>query len=161
MTGPRKRPTKLKILLGNPGHQKINQNEPEPRLGAPGPPIWLDADARDCWWKIVPELDRLGLLTLIDGGALEGACVAYSRAVAAGRILDAEGLTMEIGPTHYKQQRPEVSIEQKSWSQFRMFCQEFGLTPAARTRLSVSPKQDRKHGADLLDGEWGAQGMAG
>ncbi len=39
--------------------------------------------------------------------------------------------------TRYEQQRPEFSMEQKAWSQFRMFCNLFGFSPAARARLMI------------------------
>lgn len=142
MPSPRPKPTKLKILEGNRGKRALNRHEPEPALGIPNPPDWFDADSRSIWDRIVPELDRLGLLTVVDGAALEGACSAYATAVQCRRILQRDGLVCQVGNQGYRQQRPEVSIEQKAWAQFRAFCIEFGLTPASRTRLSVSGKQE-------------------
>ena len=31
MPGPKPKPTRLKVLQGNPGHQKLPKNEPKPR----------------------------------------------------------------------------------------------------------------------------------
>ena len=112
--GPARKPTQLKIIQGNPGHQKLNKAEPHPAPVAPSRPEWLSPEAKREWSRIVPELERLGLLTIVDRGALTGYCQAWGRAVEAEAILKAEGLTFTT-PNGYVQQRPEVSIAQKSW----------------------------------------------
>lgn len=148
MPGRRPKPTRLKILEGNRakvGRAKLERaEEPRPTLGIPQPPTWLDTEARAMWDRLTPGLDRLGLLTVIDGAALEGACSAYSVAVECRKVLQRDGLVMEVGDQGYRQQRPEVAIELKSWAQFRAFCVEFGLTPAARSRLAVSGERKRE-----------------
>ena len=60
----RKLPTHLKLLRGNPGKRPI-MPDPEPPIPEklPEPPEFLRTDARDEWWRIVPELKALGLLT--------------------------------------------------------------------------------------------------
>ncbi len=147
MPGPPRKPRKIIAIEGNRGHRKktyLQAPEPEPTRGIPTPPEWFDPIALEIWNRLTPELDRLGLITVVDGPALEGACVAYSRAVACGKVLERDGLVAEVGDQGYRQQRPEVSIEQKSWAQYRAFCTEFGLTAAARSRLSVAPEKGRK-----------------
>lgn len=112
-------------------------------------PANLTAGARRMWKQLVPELDRLGLLTQVDAGALEGACTAYGRAVAADKIIAKEGLTVAIFETveesegktrpvlvEYRK-RLEIAISFEAWKQFKAFCTEFGLTPASRSRISL------------------------
>jgi P27 family predicted phage terminase small subunit len=139
--GPARKPTQLKIIQGNPGHQKLNKAEPKPAPVAPSRADWLPAEAKREWSRIVPELERLGLLTVVDRGALHGYCQAWARAVAAEKVLTAHGLTFTT-PNGYVQQRPEVAIAQKSWQAVRAFAAEFGLTPSARSRLSVQKPED-------------------
>jgi P27 family predicted phage terminase small subunit len=98
-------------------------------------------EAKREWSRIVPELERLGLLTLVDRGALAAYCQAYGRAVQAEKTLLKEGLNFTT-PNGYIQQRPEVAIAQKSWQAVRAFAAEFGLTPSARSRLSVQKPED-------------------
>ena len=49
-----------------------------------------------------------------------------------------EGLTAEC-PKRGMRAKPEVAIFQKASSQFRYYCQEFGLTPASVQRVSAEP----------------------
>lgn len=134
--GPVPKPTKLKLIEGNPGKRPLNQNEPKPEPIAPDPPKWLTGEAKKEWLRVAPELEKLGLLTRVDMAALAGYCQAYATWVKAEKILKKEGLTFTT-PNGYIQQRPEVSIAQKSLQIVRGFCAEFGLTPSARSRMSL------------------------
>jgi len=139
--GPARKPTQLKIIQGNPGHQKLTHAEPKPTPVAPTCPSGLKGEAKREWRRIVPELERLGLLTLVDRAALASYCQAWGRAVSAEKVLAEKGLVKET-PNGYLQQRPEVSIAFKSWQAVRAFAAEFGLTPSARSRLSVQKPED-------------------
>lgn len=135
------KPTALKLLEGNPGRRPLNTAEPKPRPMVPTCPQWLDLEAKREWKRISRELDRVGLLTLVDRAALAGYCQAWSRWREAEQVLSSHGLTFET-PNGYIQQRPEVSIAQKSLQLVAKFCTEFGLTPSARTRLSAPGVDD-------------------
>lgn len=70
MPGPPRKPTALKILQGNPGHQKLPRNEPKPTADFPTRPGWLEPEAKREWMRVCGELHRLGLLTVVDRAAL-------------------------------------------------------------------------------------------
>jgi len=97
----------------------------------------------------VPELQRLGLLTLVDRAALANYCQWWARYVQAERILREKGLTF-LTPKGYEQQRPEVAISHKAAAMCRAFMSEFGLTPSARSRLSVEQPQEADPFAEFL-----------
>jgi P27 family predicted phage terminase small subunit len=134
--GPAPKPTHLKLLEGNPGKRPLNQNEPKPKPIAPKPPSWLDKEAKKEWKRVAPELERLGLLTVVDGAALAAYCQAYSRWVEAEKFLSKHGTVFKT-PNGYIQQLPQVSIAQKYLQIVKSFCQEFGLTPSARSRMTL------------------------
>lgn len=140
MSGPAPKPTELKILQGNPGRRPLNTAEPKPRPERPRCPIWLSKEAKREWRRIVPELEAMRLLTVVDRAALAGYCQAYARWRQAEEILEAEGLIFET-PNGYLQQRPEVSIAQKSLQLMKSFAAEFGFTPSSRTRISVTERE--------------------
>src|SRR5512146_3144589 len=79
LRGPTPKPTALKILEGNPGHRPLNPDEPMPTAGEPPCPPWLADEAKAEWDRIVPELSRLNVLTVIDGAALAAYCQAFAR----------------------------------------------------------------------------------
>lgn len=112
-------PTALKKLAGNPGKRPINTAEPQPagRIGAC--PDWFPADARLEWDRIVPELDRLGVLTSVDAATVEAHCLTYCEIVTT--VKNGEGLRAAL------------------LGQMRAYAAELGLTPASRAKL-VLPK---------------------
>jgi hypothetical protein len=69
MPGPPPTPTHLKLLRGNPGHQKLRP-EPEQAPGVPEPPPFITGYAADEWWTVAVELHRLRILTKVDVPAL-------------------------------------------------------------------------------------------
>lgn len=134
--GPAPKPTALKVLDGNPGRRPLNLNEPKPRPIAPDCPSWLDAGAKREWRRIAPALERLGLLTEIDGAALAAYCQSYSRWRQSQEVLRKKGLTFETA-SGYLMPRPEVGIGNRALIELRAFCTQFGMTPAARARMQL------------------------
>lgn len=139
--GTKPKPTKLKMLEGNPGKRQINMNEPNPKPLVSNCPDWLSDVAKKEWKRVVPELERLGLLTCVDGVALEGYCQSYARWVEAEQFMMKHGTTFKT-PNGYIQQVPQVAIAQKYLNMVKAFCAEFGLTPSSRSRLTIENKKD-------------------
>jgi P27 family predicted phage terminase small subunit len=135
------KPTKLKILEGNPGRRPLNTNEPQPTPDIPTRPEWLNAEAKREWGRVVPELHRLGLLTVVDRGALARYCQAWGRMVQAEKAIDEKGSTFETA-NGYPQIRPEVTIAQKYSALCARICVEFGFTPSARGRLTIPGQKE-------------------
>jgi P27 family predicted phage terminase small subunit len=134
--GRKPKPTALKILEGNPGHRPIVET-PKPRPIAPECPSWLTDEAKAEWQRVAPALERLGLLTEVDGTALAAYCEAYSRWRAAEEIIAREGLTYENVRLGRIAQHPAVPIARQMMDQIRAYCSEFGLTPSARGRMTL------------------------
>lgn len=135
------KPTKLKVLAGNPGKRPLNMNEPKPKPVAPKCPAWLDKEAKREWKRVAPELEKLGLLTVVDGSALAAYCQAYARWRQAEEMIRREGLTITT-ETGYVMPHPAVKIAEKSMQLIRGFCNEFGLTPSSRAKMTVPEVDD-------------------
>lgn len=137
------KPTKLKILEGNPGKRPLNLNEPIPIQVDLKCPNWLLAEAKKEWKRLAPELERIGLLTIVDTVAFAGYCQSYAKWKLAEEFIKKNGTTYRIPRRNkegkitsvYIAQFPEVAIARNSLRQIRMFAQEFGLTPSSRGRL--------------------------
>ena len=82
-------------------------------------------------------LEAIGVLTQVDATAFAGYCQAYARWKEAEEFLSKHGTIFKT-PSGYIQQVPQVSIAQTYLKIMKDFCSEFGLTPAARSRISVS-----------------------
>ena len=81
-------------------------------------------------------LEAIGVLTQVDKAAFGGYCQAYARWKEAEEFLSKHGTIFKT-PSGYIQQVPQVSIAQTYLKVMKDFCSEFGLTPAARTRIRV------------------------
>lgn len=149
-SGRRPLPTAVKRLRGNPGKRKLNAAEPMPALGTPEMPSGLPVRAIAEWKRIVPELAALGVLTTIDGKALAGYCVAFARWMEAEREVTRLGLIVEepllnkdgveIGRRYRR--NPAVSIAHEAMKLRKSFLIEFGMTPAARSRIRIEKPQE-------------------
>ena len=148
MRGPPRKPTRLKLLEGNKGHQtkKVLNLGPEwPEIFGKCPSD-LKGAARNLWKKLAVRLEEKKLSSEVYRPALEGLCRAYQKATAAERVLDREGMTMRFSRkdgTAYEMPRPEISIARNAWNQMKGFMVEFGLTPAAASRVNVPTKGER------------------
>src|SRR5712664_3193365 len=84
----KKKPTALKVLHGTFRKDRAVHNELAPTPGAPVCPPWLNKLAKAEWARIVPELAAAGVLSMVDGAALEGYCSNFALAVRYQRIVD-------------------------------------------------------------------------
>lgn len=132
--GPVGQPENVRFLKGNPGHR------PPPRRlklapRAPKPPTWLDREAKAEWARVVPALDRMGVLAEVDRAILATYCVAWSTMVDAHRKLRAEGLvaTKRYGPVKH----PLWQVWREAATQVRDLAKELYLTPTARLRSEI------------------------
>ena len=128
MPGPPPKPTALKVLEGNRGRRPLNIDEPKPAVGAAMPAYFRESPELVAeWQKHAPRLQRLGLLTEIDDGALAAICVleVQFRELV---LMGASALALSA-----------VSRELRAlWSRF-------GMTPADRARVkSEKPKPESK-----------------
>ena len=152
--GPPPKPTALRLLQGNPGRRPINPREPEPRKSVPRCPSWLDEEAKECWKRLVPELKRMGVLSCVDADALAAYCDSWSRWKRAVLFLQKNGDVYTVkdgaGKVKYIQQLPQVAIARNLLIALNRYQQEFGLTPASRSRLVVADDNPSNGIAEFL-----------
>lgn len=142
---PRK-PTRLKVLEGNRGHQKLDPAaEPKMTPGAPAMPRGLSASSQRMWRQWISDLDRDGLLATVDEGVLESGFRGRDQALAADRAI--AKLQRLIGSGKADQQdyyKLSIlnAVSKKGHQQFKAMATEFGGTPAARGKLKVEKPDD-------------------
>src|SRR5947209_4306168 len=91
MRGRKPKPVGMKIAEGNPGKRPLNANEPKPTPGAPKCPKHLQGEARKEWRRIVPELDKMGLMTSVDLVAMACYCESWATYLTALAKIEQEG----------------------------------------------------------------------
>jgi len=102
-------------------------------------------DAKEEWDRIATELNRIGLLTVVDRTALAGYCQSYAQWKDAVAWIKKHGqvypLKDDKGNVKCLQQFPQVGIANQCLKQIRAFCGLFGLDPSSRARLEL-PSED-------------------
>jgi len=149
-SGRRPKPTALRKLGGNAGKRKLNDAEPEPVLGVPEMPPGLGKVAAAEWKSIVPELMQLGVLSKIDGKALAAYCHCYARWFQAERDVEKYGVIIEepillMGEaTDYVRlkKNPACNVSESAMKGMKSFLVEFGMTPAARSRIRIDKAKE-------------------
>ena len=136
MRGRRPKPTRLKVLTGNPGKRPLNHDEPRPAPEIPECPPELGPVARREWDRLVGELGKLKLVTNLDRAALAAYCGAYALWSEATEAIQKYG-TMVKSPSGYPIQSPYVSIANRQAEPMMRISAEFGFTPASRSRIST------------------------
>jgi P27 family predicted phage terminase small subunit len=145
MAGRRPKPTKLRKLGGKAGHRALNDAEPAVPVEIPEMPTGLSEFAQVEWNVMLPMLEKLGMVSRIDGKALAAYCHCYARWFEAEKEVERLGLIMdetifntkgeEVG--YKRKANPAVAMSNDALKLMKSFLIEFGMTPAARSRLRV------------------------
>jgi P27 family predicted phage terminase small subunit len=138
MRGRKPKPTNIKKLEGCRA-DRINKNEPQPKLGKVSCPGWLMPEAKKEWERIAGDLEVMGLLTQVDQAAFAGYCQSWAKYLEAEKLLDKEG-TVIVSAKGNVNANPAIWISSSSLKQMLKFAVEFGLTPSSRGRISVASK---------------------
>ncbi len=143
MPGRKRTPTHLRLVQGNPGKRPTNEaREPRPkRLKAPKPPSHLTPRAAAMWRHVSRTLSDVGVLTVADLVTLERLCEAYAEVRTAQIALELlGGNTYETTSAHggfMRRAHPEVAQLADADRRLRGYLAEFGMTPAARSKVSL------------------------
>jgi P27 family predicted phage terminase small subunit len=159
MRGRRPKPTRLKVLTGNPGKRPLNQTEPRPEPVIPDCPAELGEVARREWNRLAGELASLKLLTNLDRAALAAYCGAYALWAEATEAIQKCG-SMIKSPSGYPVQSPYLAMANRQAEIMMRIASEFGFTPASRSRIAT-PSQAEPSLFDVLDGEAPAGPLSG
>ncbi|MGA8028357.1 MAG: phage terminase small subunit P27 family [Bryobacteraceae bacterium] len=137
MKGRKPVPASIKKLEGNPGKRPIRPELSVPD-GIPECPDHLTSEAKSEWCRIAGQLHEIGILTTLDRTALAVYCQTWARWTEAELRIQEQGLLVK-SPNGYEIQNPYLPIANKALEQLKAFLAELGMTPTARTRLSVQP----------------------
>lgn len=132
--GPAPQPTALKLLRGNPGKRKLNEDEPKPEevkvdSAAARCPKHLTGLARELWKKLAPAAMRSGLISVVDLPQFEAYCISYARwrefERLTGRNMD---LAIAKGYRNGATRERELMLA---------FAKRFGFDPSSRSSVKA------------------------
>ena len=142
MAGRRPIPTRLKIIKGTDQPCRIRKNEPKPADDAVDMPEGLSPVAQKQWSVICQQLQDAKIITNVDSMALALYCEAYATWSNANKMVQKHGAIVK-GAAGQPVQSPYFKVANISFDQMRRMMVEFGITPAARSRISTTgPTED-------------------
>lgn len=126
--------------------RRAEEDRLRPRPIVPKKPADLSPYASEAWDLHAPELERLGLLTMLDGGGFALACETFALARYALEELrprKADGTVdqrtrrrevVERDNAHggMLKKHPAATVFLQAQAAYLRWCSEFGLTPAGR-----------------------------
>jgi P27 family predicted phage terminase small subunit len=139
MRGRRPKPTHLKLLEGNPGQRRLNENEPKPAGDLREPPEWFNDEQRRSWSYAIAHAPA-GLLKRLDRGILVVWVTAECLHAAAAQKVTAFGMLAKSYATGAPIPNPYLTIAAKQAQTMIKAAAELGFTPASRSRISVEPE---------------------
>lgn len=150
--------TALKLTTGNAGKRSLNFDQIfAPESAIPECPPHLTGEARKEWDRVTAELHEYKMIAVVDKGNLAMLCTSWARYVEAEKMIAKEarrkGATsglFVLTPNGYPVQSPWVAISARAIEQYRSIAADFGLSPAARARVSPQTSQLPLPGLELV-----------
>lgn len=133
------KPTNLKIVTGNPGKRGLNKQEPDPDyLNDLVAPAFLSHAAKQVWDEVAPTLRQSRLLTVVDVPVLSMLCESLAEYRRATVNCDETPMkySSKTGGDVMSQWK---IVQSMSLKQVMLIAREFGMTPAARTKIAIQP----------------------
>jgi len=137
--GPAPTPTPILEARGSPvGAARRKAGEPRPRVKHPACPRWLGREAKAEWRRQVKQLDALGLSAEVDRALLAAYCDAW------GELVTLDALLTKAGGVKEKNWR--ILLQKgRAREQVLKLGQQFGFSPASRTRVRASAPEVEGH----------------
>jgi P27 family predicted phage terminase small subunit len=141
-------PDNVRALRGNPGKRKP-PSRPKAVVAQPSKPTDLKGEGLAEWNRVTPELERMGLLSRIDRGALLLYCASFGLWHETWRRIMADGPVTE-DERKLPRKHPLWQVYRDSAALVASLAKDLGLTPASRGRMTV-PEKDEEGGDGILD----------
>ena len=177
--GPKPLPANVHVLRGNASKKPLGSilDEFRPEVEIPDFPSWIWPEAKKEWKRIATELERYGLISKLDRAALVLYCQAWAKMVWAERALTramkvaeeareaaerdgreytgGDGLMVKTANGNFTYSHHWV-VGKHAASEVKRYLDLFGLSPSARSHVTVS---DNRQGSLFQEGtkdEWNA-----
>lgn len=142
MARPRK-PSNLKVVQGtNRPHR--NNKEPVVVTEVPDCPDYLGKEAKKYWEETARQLVNAGLIGLVDTALFSLHCDSYGRYVEISRKIDTLDRMVSHSPNGMEMQSVWLQIRNKLHDQIIKTGTEFGLSPAARSKINLPAQSEKK-----------------
>lgn len=151
MAGRKRIPDHLKVVAGTAQPCRMNPDAPMAASDLPVPPTWLSARAAEIFLGLVGVIDEMGIASASDTAVLALASSRLEEVEICTAIIEDGGRTFQSSAEYDDQGRliaqqikghPAVAQRSEAMRHAQSLLSEFGLTPAARSKVSVNKKPE-------------------
>ena len=138
---PRK-PAAIHLVQGT-RDRTAKGDEPKFASEYPARPPHLRGFAKLEWERLSHQLKPLGMVTKADRAMLVALVEAWAIYREMDKLIKKHGVTYTtttLAGDEMVRPRPEVAMRDQALKNIKSFSSEFGLTPSARTRVSIPEK---------------------
>lgn len=136
--GPNPAPTALRLVRGD-RPDRINLDEPLPAAAEVFCPDWVADWGQKLWAQLAPDLVDKGVLTFWDVPLFASGCDWWALYRQAIQDVWVQG-TLIVGTRGVNVKNPNVEVAKAAFESATKIFARFGLTPADRAQLRLSPK---------------------
>lgn len=155
-----RKPTEQKKLEGTYRADRAAKCEPKPRVEVPHCPKWLNGAARLEYMRHAKMLSSLRVMTEADRLALAAFAHEFGAWREAETMVGVLGAVLISEKTGAPYLNPWQNIASNHFKNMVKLMQEFGLTPASRSRIEAQPEEVKEmsladklfQGVSQLDG---------
>lgn len=145
MKGRKRKPDHLKVIAGTDQACRMNPDAPASPEALPIAPGWLTKRGAEIFDNIVALLDEMGLASSADTHVITLCASRIEEIEITTAMVEDNGRTYETttasGDTMARS-RPEVAQRSEAMRHAQSLLSELGLTPAARSKVSVTKKPE-------------------
>lgn len=147
MAGRKKTPDHLKLVKGTAQKCRLNPEAPAANVGTASAPAWLSERAAELFDQISATLLGMGIASPDDQHVLSLAASRIEEVEILTAVIEDAGRTYQTEAGLWKA-RPEVAMRNEAMRHAQSLLAEFGLTPAARSKVSAGkPAEKNPFGA--------------
>ena len=138
----KRKPDHLKIVSGTAQKCRMNAKAPPANTDLPSPPEWLSERATEIFYEYSAYLSGMRVLSFEDSGTLSLLASRLEEVEICTGIIEDIGRTYTTNNGEIYRTRPEVAMRNEAMRQSQSLLSECGLTPAARSKVSVKDKKN-------------------
>lgn len=138
--GPKKKPTALRVLEGNPSRRPLNEHEPVCEEPAVMPAIVASNPIATDEWRRLEASMPPGLYTAADVPVLTTYALAWAMLAEAQKAIQADGIV--IATPKGRVSHPATRIWKQASDTLAKCADRLGLHPGARSNLKIPARND-------------------
>jgi P27 family predicted phage terminase small subunit len=149
MAGRKRKPYHLKVVAGTDRPDRMNDAAPQASEEMPGSPDWLSSRANEIFEQLVGIIGPMGIASASDTAMLAMVASRLEEVEICTAMIEDGGRTFVSSMEFDEQGRivsqqvkgnPVVAQRSEAMRHAQSLLSEFGLSPAARSKVSVGKK---------------------